>query len=102
MDFQFTESEQRLRDELRAFLKETLGDNYDSGGSELSDDDFDFSQTFNRKLAERGWIAPAWPKQYGGLDATYIEQMIFSEELASAGAPGGGRIFGVGMVGPTL
>src|SRR5918997_4785015 len=28
--------------------------------------------------------------------------MIFSEELAYAGAPGGGRIFGVGMIGPTL
>ena len=102
MDFQFSESEQRLRDELRAFLRETLGENYDSGGSELSDDDFAFSQAFNRRLAERGWIAPAWPKQYGGLGASYIEQMIFSEELAYHRAPGGGRVFGVGMIGPTL
>jgi len=102
MDFTFTESEERLRSDLRAFLRETLGPSYDAGGSELSDDDFAFSQRFNRKLAERGWIAPAWPKQYGGLGASYIEQMIFSEELAYHGAPGGGRIFGVGMIGPTL
>ena len=102
MDFQFSDSEQRLRDELRAFLKETLGENYDSGGSELSDEDWQFALQFNRKLAERGWIAPAWPKQYGGLGASYIEQMIFAEELAYHRAPGGGRVFGVGMIGPTL
>jgi len=102
MDFTFSESEERLRDELRVFLQETLGEDHDAGGSELSDDDFDFSQQFNRRLAERGWIAPAWPKPYGGLGASYIEQLIFSEELAYAGAPGGGRVFGVGMLGPTL
>jgi 3-oxocholest-4-en-26-oyl-CoA dehydrogenase alpha subunit len=102
MDFTFNESEQKLRDELRRFLKETLGEDYAGGGTDLSDDDFEFGQRFNRKLAERGWVAPAWPKQYGGLGASYIEQMIFSEELAYAGAPGGGRVFGVGMIGPTL
>jgi len=102
MDFTFTETEEGLRGELRRFLKDTLGENYEGGGTDLSDDDFEFGQRFNKALAERGWIAPAWPKQYGGLGATYIEQMIFSEELASAGAPGGGRIFGVGMIGPTL
>jgi alkylation response protein AidB-like acyl-CoA dehydrogenase len=101
MDFAFSESELKLRDDVRRFLGEALA-GYEGGGTELSDDDLEFGQQFNRRLAERGWIAPAWPKQYGGLGATYIEQMIFSEELASAGAPGGGRIFGVGMVGPTL
>jgi alkylation response protein AidB-like acyl-CoA dehydrogenase len=102
MDFNFTESEERLRDDVRAFLKETLPAGWEGGGTEISDDDFEFGQHFNRKLAERGWIAPAWPKQYGGLGASYIEQMIFSEELSYAGAPGGGRVFGVGMIGPTL
>src|SRR5262245_11113644 len=102
MDFTFTESEEKLRDDVRAFLKETLGEIYEGGGSELSDDDFEFGQAFNKQLAARGWIAPAWPKPYGGLGATYIEQMIFSEELAYAGAPTGGRVFGVGMIGPTL
>jgi alkylation response protein AidB-like acyl-CoA dehydrogenase len=102
MDFKFTESEERLRSDVRGFLRETLGADYDGVSTDLSDDDFEFGQRFNKALAERGWIAPAWPKPYGGLSATYIEQMIFSEELATAGAPGGGRIFGVGMIGPTL
>jgi alkylation response protein AidB-like acyl-CoA dehydrogenase len=102
MDFAFSESEQRLRDELRQFLREVLPPDWTGAGTDLSDDDFEFGQYFNRKLAERGWIAPAWPKQYGGLGATHVEQAIFGEELAYHRAPMGGRIFGVGMIGPTL
>ncbi|MBI2761559.1 MAG: acyl-CoA dehydrogenase [Chloroflexi bacterium] len=102
MDFKFTESEERLRGDLRAFLKETLPVDWKGTGSDISDDDFEFGQHFNKKLAERGWVAPAWPKQYGGAGATHVEQAIFGEELAYNRAPLGGRIFGVGMIGPTL
>jgi len=40
-----------------------------------------------RKLAEKGWIAPHWPKEHGGMDATAAEQVVLFEELAMAGAP---------------
>ncbi len=102
MDFTFTESEERLRGELRRFLADVLPPDWEGSGTDLSDDDFEFGQYFNKRLAERGWIAPAWPKQYGGLGATHVEQAIFGEELAYHRAPMGGRIFGVGMIGPTL
>ncbi len=102
MDFTFTESEERLRGELRQFLADVLPPDWEGSGTDLSDDDFEFGQYFNKRLAERGWIAPAWPKQYGGLGATHVEQAIFGEELAYHRAPMGGRIFGVGMIGPTL
>ena len=39
----------------------------------------DEAHAFNKQLAARGWIAPAWPKQYGGLGASIYEQMVFSE-----------------------
>ena len=39
---------------------------------------------FAQRLAEKRWVAPAWPEQYGGLDWSYIEQMIFAEEMAYA------------------
>jgi alkylation response protein AidB-like acyl-CoA dehydrogenase len=38
-------------------------------------------------LSRKGWIAPHWPKQYGGMGATLNEQIIMTEELASVGAP---------------
>jgi alkylation response protein AidB-like acyl-CoA dehydrogenase len=53
------------------------------------------------RLAERGWIAPAWPKEYGGAGLSPMEQFIMNEEFAEAGAPQVGGM-GVSMVGPTL
>ncbi len=40
-----------------------------------------------RALSHKGWIAPHWPKQYGGMGATLNEQIIMTEELARVGAP---------------
>ncbi|MFN8558024.1 MAG: acyl-CoA dehydrogenase family protein [Dehalococcoidia bacterium] len=52
-------------------------------------------------LAERRWVAPHWPKEYGGAGLTSMEQFILNQELARAGAPAVGGS-GVGMLGPTL
>jgi alkylation response protein AidB-like acyl-CoA dehydrogenase len=38
-------------------------------------------------LSYKGWIAPHWPKHYGGMGATLNEQIIMTEELARIGAP---------------
>jgi alkylation response protein AidB-like acyl-CoA dehydrogenase len=38
-------------------------------------------------LSRKGWIAPHWPKQHGGMGATLNEQIILTEELARVGAP---------------
>jgi alkylation response protein AidB-like acyl-CoA dehydrogenase len=38
-------------------------------------------------LSRKGWIAPHWPEQYGGMGATLNEQIIMTEELARIGAP---------------
>jgi alkylation response protein AidB-like acyl-CoA dehydrogenase len=40
-----------------------------------------------RTLSKKGWVAPHWPKQYGGMGATLNEQIIMTEELARVGAP---------------
>jgi alkylation response protein AidB-like acyl-CoA dehydrogenase len=40
-----------------------------------------------RMLSRKGWIAPHWPKQHGGMGATLNEQIIMTEELARVGAP---------------
>jgi alkylation response protein AidB-like acyl-CoA dehydrogenase len=42
---------------------------------------------WHRKLYERGWIAPHWPKEYGGMGATLMQQIILFEEISRAGAP---------------
>jgi alkylation response protein AidB-like acyl-CoA dehydrogenase len=104
MELTFGEKEERLRDEVRAFLKENMPTSDAAGGMGARDDQaFEEAKIFNQKLAQRGWIAPAWPKEYGGLGASIVEQMVFNEEFGYHGAPDTGtRGFGVGMIGPTL
>ncbi len=52
-------------------------------------------------LAEHGWVAPHWPREYGGAGLTPVEQFIFKQEMAWSGAPAvGGQ--GVSQLGPTL
>jgi alkylation response protein AidB-like acyl-CoA dehydrogenase len=38
-------------------------------------------------LSRKGWVAPHWPREYGGMGATLNEQIIMTEELARIGAP---------------
>jgi alkylation response protein AidB-like acyl-CoA dehydrogenase len=52
-------------------------------------------------LSRKGWIAPHWPKQYGGMGATLNEQIIITEELARIGAPHL-PVQGLNHIGPIL
>jgi alkylation response protein AidB-like acyl-CoA dehydrogenase len=52
-------------------------------------------------LSRKGWIAPHWPKKYGGMGATLNEQIIMTEELARVGAPHL-PVQGLNHIGPIL
>ncbi len=53
------------------------------------------------KLSKRGWIAPAWPKEYGGMGMSVAKQIAFVEELDRAGVPRAPDM-GIVMIGPLL
>lgn len=42
---------------------------------------------WHKELYRKGWVAPAWPRQYGGAGWSLAERWIFEEESAIAGAP---------------
>ena len=52
-------------------------------------------------LVANGWVAPAWPKEYGGAGLGVKEQFVLNEELAENGLSNFGGM-GVMMLGPTL
>ena len=103
MDFTFPAETEQWRAELRAFLSEELAE-----GEQGSDDFFDdeeqvaFARQLSRKLGAKHWFAPAWPERYGGLGKSAVEQMIFNEEMAYQRAPASGRLFTIGITGPTM
>jgi alkylation response protein AidB-like acyl-CoA dehydrogenase len=101
MQFEFTEEEQAFREDVRRFLRERLpSDIRDKvlSGCELARDDY---LMWQRRLYERGWGGMSWPVQFGGTGWNAVQQYIFEEEAALAGAP---RLipFGLKMVAPVL
>jgi 3-oxocholest-4-en-26-oyl-CoA dehydrogenase alpha subunit len=103
MQFYLSPETEAWRDELRAFLKQEI-----PAGFEGDDDFFDneeqmaFAREFTKKLGAKRWFAPAWDEKYGGMGKTPIEQMVLNEELAYHRAPSGGRLFTIGITGPTV
>ena len=63
--------------------------------------DFRQAMAWHRTLAAKGWVAPGWPREYGGMGLSAYQQVMFSEELDRAGVvviPN----FGITMLGPLL
>lgn len=59
------------------------------------------TMSWTRTLNEKGWGAPGWPRQYGGMGLPPHRQVMFAEEAALVGISRGAD-FGVSMVGPLL
>jgi len=101
MDLNYSPDEVAFRDEVRGWIRENLPDavrdkvlNY----RELTKDDL---LSWHKTLAKKGWVAPFWPKEWGGTDWTVVQRYIFEEECGAAGTPPV-VAFGVRMCAPVL
>jgi alkylation response protein AidB-like acyl-CoA dehydrogenase len=103
MEFRDSAEEAAFRQDVRDFLKKELPDRFKGMGDagEGAAGQFEAMREWRQKLAQKGWIAPAWPKEYGGAGLPTMQQFILNEEFAETGTPNVGG-FGVSMVGPTL
>jgi alkylation response protein AidB-like acyl-CoA dehydrogenase len=111
MDFRDNNEEAGFRQEIKTFLQKELPERFRGimsggmmGGGEGGGDmrsRFEEIKEWRDKLASKGWIAPAWPKEYGGAGLTVMQQFIMNEEFAEARAPVVGGM-GTSMIGPTL
>lgn len=109
MDFRDIPAEAAFRAESRAWIAANLpaalrGDAGEGEWGQLSsghDRDKTAMAAWREKLQSHGWVAPAWPRQYGGAELPVMQQFILKEEMARARAPRFGGV-GIGWVGPTL
>ena len=101
MDFQFSDEEEKFRGEVREFLRQELPADWDGGAYGEGGGAEEVGPRITKKLAERKWLARAWPKEYGGLGAPHMRQLIYNEEMSYHAAPGGYSM-GVAWVGPAV
>jgi len=104
MDFRDSPEDAAFRAEVREFLRTDLPADLRAAddmilGVGIGEDERE--RDWLRKLAARGWVAPAWPKQYSGAGMTVMQQFVFNEEMARAGAPRP-NFLAVGLAGPTI
>lgn len=91
-----------FRDELRAWLSQSLTDEYREKRNMSFEERFAIRRAWQKKLFENGWIGVGWPKEYGGRGAPILQEVIYNEEMARAGAPPIANSIGIGMIGPTI
>ena len=103
MDFRLPPDAEQWREELRAFLRAELPPGFEGDDDFFDNEDqAEFAKQFMRKLGERTWLTPPWPIEYGGMGKNALWQMVLNEELSYHRAPHGGRLFTIGITGPTV
>ena len=101
MDFDLSESEKQFRDEVRTWLKSNSPGK--DGEGDLDQKTFiERRRAWQKKLYEAGYVGITWPKEFGGRGLTFLEQLIFNDEMILAQAPEPINVIGLGMGGPVV
>ena len=101
MDFEFSGEEQKVLQEVRAFIR-------DEATQELLDESLSIGfiyggklgRAFVQKFAANGWLVPSWPSEYGGLGASATLTFAIREEMAYGLVPC--SFVAAHMAGPTI
>ncbi len=103
MDISFSAEHERFRDDVRGFLNEALTPELKEAASFCPGIflDYEHNMAWHKVLYEKGWIAPAWPQEYGGTGWDLMQRYIWTTETSLANAPSTAPM-GLGMCGPML
>jgi alkylation response protein AidB-like acyl-CoA dehydrogenase len=104
MDFNYTPEQEAYRMEVRGWLEANQPPPLKPEEKERADENFLWERLklWHKKLYDGGWAGLTWPKQFGGRGATFVEQVIFQQELGRLNLPMGCNVLGVIMTGPAL
>lgn len=106
MDFTLTTQELAFADEVRTWLEEHLTGDFaglrGKGGTGQEDIAPELLIAWEKELAGGGWLGLDYPEQWGGREASLMEQVVFHMTYAQARAPGRMPNMGATLLGPTL
>jgi len=101
MDLNYSTEELAFRDQVRGWLAKNLPSDLSdkvSNHDHLKREDL---VRWHKILAKQGWVAPSWPKEWGGTEWNVVQRYIFEEECGYAGTPPTVP-FGLSMCAPVL
>jgi alkylation response protein AidB-like acyl-CoA dehydrogenase len=103
MHLSWSQEDLAFQAEVRAFLAEALTPELREAARLTTSvfTDPRLNRPWHRALHARGWVAPAWPVEYGGAGWNEMQRYIFTSECARAGAPSLAPM-GLRMCGPML
>jgi alkylation response protein AidB-like acyl-CoA dehydrogenase len=85
----YTEEQEELRRELRAYFTKLMTPERVEALSSTSGE-YGTGNAYRNTVAQMGhdgWLVLGWPKEYGGQGRSAMDQLIFTDEAALAGAP---------------
>jgi alkylation response protein AidB-like acyl-CoA dehydrogenase len=105
MRIAYTPEQERLRRELRDYFGRLMTDEVRAGLSDSAEGEGDYGKgdayrAVVRRLGADGWLALGWPQEYGGRGGTMLDQLIFTDEAATARVPV--PFLTINTVGPTI
>ena len=101
MDLNYSQEESAFRDEVRGWLQANLPQDLRDKVADYDELGREDLLRWHRILAKQGWVAPSWPKEFGGTSWNVVQRYIFEDECGFAGTPP--LIpFGLSMCGPVL
>ncbi|MFI5780142.1 acyl-CoA dehydrogenase family protein [Nocardia sp. NPDC051570] len=89
MRIAFNSQQERLRAELREYFAELITPERRAALSAQTGE-YGHGTVYRdvvREMGRAGWLALGWPTEYGGQDRPMLDQLIFTDEAAVAGAP---------------
>ncbi len=103
MNFRFSAEEETFRQEVHDFIEKECPADLRGGGISFFEN-AGYLLAWRKKVADKGWVAPAWPVEYGGAGMTIMQQFIYNLETARMRAPAAIFIgaLAVAVIGPTI
>jgi alkylation response protein AidB-like acyl-CoA dehydrogenase len=87
MDLNYSQDELAFRDEVRAWLEANLPQDLRQKMADYAHLSKEDLVRWHKILAQKGWVAPSWPKEWGGTGWNVVQRYIFEEELGYVGSP---------------
>lgn len=100
MDLNFSPEDEAFRQEVRAFIAKNYPEQLKNKNQRAFSEKEDFL-AWQKVLYRQGWVAPLWPKEFGGTGWSITQRHIFDVECARADTPTL-LPFGLSMVGPVI